>query len=87
MSITLLLFLFRSDFNISSLNIRGGRDAKKHAELCELIKIKRIDVTHSNRESEYKWMTEWEGQVVLSWGSSVNAGVDILFSKYFYLDP
>ena len=82
-----ILYLM-SDFNIASLNLRGGRDVKKRTELYELMRLKHIDVmflqeTHSDKENESRWMMEWEGEAVLSSLSSVSAGVGILFAKHF----
>lgn len=74
----LSLFLYVTDFNTASLNIRGVA-TRQRAALYELIRLKRIDVTfvqetHSEKNDESEWMMEWDGGVVLSSASSLSAG-------------
>ena len=69
----LLLFslfsLLMQGLRVASLNINGGRDAKKRAVLSETIQQKRLDVvflqeTHTDSLSEIDWGLWWGGQHV-----------------------
>uniref|UniRef100_A0A3B5PV23 Reverse transcriptase domain-containing protein n=1 Tax=Xiphophorus maculatus TaxID=8083 RepID=A0A3B5PV23_XIPMA len=75
-------------FKIASLNLNGAREAKKRALVYQMLNQKRIDViflqeTHSDLLIEADWRREWRGEVILSHGTSKNAGVGFVFSKAF----
>lgn len=79
-------FYLMGEIKIGSLNINGCRDALKRAAVFELIKQKNINVmflqeTHSDDRNCTEWMKEWKGDIVLSHGSSLSAGVAVLFSE------
>lgn len=70
---------------IESLNNRG-RDRDKRGMVAELTRTKSIDVlllqeTHSSVNNEVDWGVDWAGQVFLSHGTHLSAGVTILFSQ------
>ena len=71
---------------ICSLNVRGFRDNKKRNNLFFWIKQKRFDViflqeTYWTDSLIYKIQKEWEGKLILSFGSEHSKGNAILFKK------
>ena len=77
-----------ADFRIATLNINGGRDIVKRANLFGLMSAKNVDImfvqeTHIDTVIENNWRTEWAGHLVLSHMSNLSAGVGIIFSKSF----
>lgn len=86
----LFCFLSMERLQIGSLNINGGRDRDKRGMVAELSRSKNIDVlllqeTHSSADNEVDWETGWAGQVFLNHGTSLSAGVAILFSQCLHL--
>lgn len=87
----LFYFLFiylMAEVCIASLNVNGARNIKKRAELFEIVRQKRIDVTlvqetHSDVKIAVDWMQEWDGVSILSHNTSLSGGVGILFSRSF----
>lgn len=85
----LLVFSMES-LRIASLNINGGRDRDRRAVLAELGRAKNIDVlllqeTHSSVDNETEWGMSWGGQLFLSHGTNLSAGVAVLFSQHLSL--
>ena len=75
-------------FRVGSVNVNGAREGKKRASIFETAKIKKVDVlflqeTHSDGGNEADWRREWEGEAILSHGTSLSGGVGFLFSKAF----
>jgi exonuclease III len=71
-------------FEILSLNVRGlGMDVKRRKLFTWLNKqdlaLVMLQETHSTREIENKWRTEWGGEAYFSHGSSRARGTVILF--------
>ncbi len=71
---------------IGCLNINGGWDRDKRGMVAELSRTKSIDVlllqeTRSSVDNEADWGVGWAGQVFLSHGTNLSAGVAILFSQ------
>ncbi len=63
-------------------------DYRKRAELYEIIKQKKIDVTliqetHSDVNNVNDWIKEWEGLSFFSHNTTLSGGVAILFAKTF----
>lgn len=82
------LFFSMAEVCITSLNVNGARNIKKRAELFEIVKQKRIDVTfvqetHSDVKIAVDWMQEWDGVSILSHNTSRSGGVRILFPRSF----
>uniref|UniRef100_H3BWP1 Endonuclease/exonuclease/phosphatase domain-containing protein n=1 Tax=Tetraodon nigroviridis TaxID=99883 RepID=H3BWP1_TETNG len=76
------------DFNISTLNLNGARSDFKRAALFKLMDIKNIDVllvqeTHSCRKNHSDWRRAFNGEAILSHGSSLSGGVGVLFARRF----
>ena len=62
-------------FRVGSVNVNGAREGKKRASIFETAKIKKVDVlflqeTHSDGGNEADWRKEWEGEAILSHGTS-----------------
>lgn len=71
-----------------SLNINGCRDAVKRTSLFDYITLKNSSVvflqeTHTDVNNQVQWQSEWNGQTILSHGSSNSAGVAILLAVEF----
>ena len=77
--------LLMKGLRVGSLNINGGRDRVKRALVMETFQLKRLDIiflqeTHTDLNNESEWGIWWEGQLCLSHGTNVSAGVAVLFS-------
>jgi len=75
-----------------TLNINGCRDAVKRFRLFDYIMMKRgsivfLQETHTDLNNQVQWQSDWKGQVILSHGSSVSAGVAILFGPEYKEHP
>lgn len=80
LSVWFVICFMMDNLKIASLNINGGRDRNKRALLVELSKNKNIDVffiqeTHSTNDNEVDWGRNWDGQVFLSHGTNLSAGL------------
>ena len=74
---------------VGSLNINGGRAPARRAAVAELGRSKHLDVlfvqeTHSSVDNQVAWGLDWGGQVVLSHGNNLSAGVGVLFSRHLH---
>lgn len=72
----------------STLNVNGARDARKRANLFELMKLKKVDkmfvqVTHGDTVNEADWEKEWEGEVTLSHLRRTSGGVGLWRKDFF----
>lgn len=84
------IYFSMAEVQIASLNVNGARDFRKRADLFEIIKQKKIDVTliqetHSDVNNVNDWMKEWEGLSFHSHNTTLSGGVAILFAKTFNL--
>jgi len=74
-----------SSIRLTSFNVNGLRnDIKRNAifnKLRPLSHIVFLQETHSSKELENKWKTEWGSQIIFSHGISNSKGVAILFPK------
>ncbi len=82
------IYFYMAEVHIASLNVNGARDYRKRAELYEIIKQKKIDVTliqetHSDVNNVNDWIKEWEGLSFFSHNTTLSGGVAILFAKTF----
>ncbi len=71
---------------MGSLNINGGRDKNKLAQISELLRIDKVNVcflqeTHTDNDNEVEWGLWWKTNFALSHGTRNSAGVAILFSE------
>lgn len=83
-----LLLFFMAPLKFSSVNINGCREALKRTSLFDYIFMKKSSVvflqeTHTDVKNQIQWQSGWNGQVVLSHGSSNSAGVAILLGADF----
>lgn len=88
----LFILIFMAPLRLSSLNINGGCDAMKRASLFDYIMMKSAGVvflqeTHTDVNNQIQWLNEWKGQVILSHGTSVSAGVAILLAPNYKEQP
>lgn len=72
-------------FYIGSLNINGCRSTVKRNDLFNYLILKKADVillqeTHTDLQNQSQWFSDWKGNVLLSHGTNVSAGVAFLFS-------
>ena len=73
---------------ITSFNVRGLGDKLKRNSIFEFLKKKHKGVvflqeTHTNKNSERLWKSEWQGQIFFSHGTSTKCGVAILLPRKF----
>ena len=71
---------------IKSLNVRGLRDDRKRREMFHALHKSKynfflLQETHSTKECETQWRTEWGGDVYYSHGTNVARGTCILIKK------
>jgi len=88
----LSLFFLMTSMRFGTLNINGCRDAVKRFRLFDYIMMKRgsivfLQETHTDLKNQVQWQSDWKGQVILSHGSSVSAGVAILFGPEYKEHP
>lgn len=72
------------NITIGMLTINSRGDGQKKDLISEVAAQKKIDVlflqeTHTNAAVEIDWALWWQGPHLLSHGTSVSAGVSILF--------
>lgn len=84
--------ILMASFNIGSLNINGCRDVQKRTTLFKYLHLKKADVimlqqTHTDACNEVDWTNEWLGNIGLSHGTNLSAGVAFLISKRVKNDP
>ena len=75
-----------ADLKILSLNVRGLVVYLKRKKLFTYLHAKEHNVillqeTHSNKQIERRWRTEWGGPVYYSHGTSPARGVAILIKR------
>ena len=73
--------------SIVTMNVRGLRDDKKRKEIFYYCKRNDFDIimlqeTHSTKEDEEIWRTQWNGTVIYDHGDSKARGTAILFRKH-----
>lgn len=78
--------------NIGIFNINGCRGIEKRAALVDFLRLKKADVillqeTHSDKQNQTQWTGDWKGNVLLSHGTNLSAGVAILFSPFISSQP
>ena len=71
---------------IKSLNVRGLRDDRKRREMFHVFHKSKYNIfliqeTHSTKECEIQWRTEWGGDIYYSHGTNVARGTCILIEK------
>ena len=74
------------NFTLTSVNVRGIRDATKRARVFEWCKEKKSNIvflqeTYSTEDIEEKWKSEWGGQGVFSHGTNHSKGVAVMFGE------
>lgn len=74
-----IYFLLVYDFNISTINLSGARTDFKRDAVFKLMDIKNIDImlfqeTHSCQNNEREWRRAFNGEVILSYRSSLSWG-------------
>lgn len=80
-----IVIIVMTFFNIGSLNINGCRSIVKRNDLFNYLILKKADVillqeTHTDLQNQSQWLSDWKGNVCLSHGTNVSAGVAVLFS-------
>lgn len=83
--IKMSLLIILASLSIGSLNVNGCRSAGKRFALFNFFTLKKTGViflqeTQTDNYNQIEWLSEWKGQVFLSHGSNVSAGVAILIS-------
>ena len=74
-------------FKLISLNVRGLKNKRKMENIFYWLRKQNCDIaflqeTHChNRQDEYCWGKEWDGQSVWGWGTNNSKGVAILFNR------
>lgn len=81
----LIFSLLMTTLNIGTFNINGCRGSEKRMALFDYLRLKKADVillqeTHTDQQNEVQWVGDWKGDVLLSHGTNISAGVAILFS-------
>ncbi len=79
------IILFMAVINIGSFNINGCRDTTKRLAMFNYLKLKKADIillqeTHSDLKNQIQWNCDWKGNIIMSHGTNLSAGVAILFS-------
>ena len=74
------------DVKIMSLNVRGLGNGKKRREIFHWLNKEKFDIfllqeTHSTKEKELVWRSEWGHLVHYAHGTSNSKGVCILFKR------
>ena len=82
-----LKFIIIMAVRIVSINVRGIKDEQKRRSIFNYYR-KRSDIiclqeTHSEKQLERIWETEWGGKAIFSHGNSDSRGVCILISKKY----
>ena len=72
--------------SIASINVRGINNCEKRLKLYHYLRHKNFDViflqeTHSCKNSEKYWRSQWAGNILFSHGSSNSRGTAILFKR------
>ena len=73
-------------FKLISLNVRGISNFQKRRMIFTWCRKKSADIiflqeTHSKKETELQWKSEWGSEIMLSHGSSNSRGVAILLKR------
>jgi len=84
--------LLMTTLNIGTFNINGCRSIEKRVALFDYLHLKKADVillqeTHSDQQNQTQWIGDWKGNVLLSHGTNLSAGVAILFSPSVSSQP
>lgn len=75
-----------SNLGLITLNVIGLRNATKRRAIFKSLRKKKVEViflqeTHSTRDNERIWTSEWGGKILFAHGSSNSRGVAILFPR------
>ena len=70
----------------ATLNVRGLGEHKKHREVFNLLKVRKIHVallqeTHSCENFLNRWRTEWGGNIFCAHGTTLARGVAVLIQR------
>lgn len=73
-----------TNLNIGTFNINGCRGIEKRAALFDYLHLKKADVillqeTHSDQQNQTQWSSDWKGNVLLSHGTNLSAGMLLYF--------
>ncbi len=79
------IILFIAFINIGSFNNNGCRDTTKRLAMFHYLKFKKADIIllqeiHSDLQNQIQWNCDWKGNILMSHGTNLSAGVAILFS-------
>lgn len=75
-----------SNLGLITLNVNGLGGATKRRAIFKYLRRRKVDVmllqeTHSTRDVEKLWSSEWGGRILFAHGTSGSRGVAILFSR------